>query len=124
MNDDLSSARPLIAVVAEVPLLCDAVEAVLGDIADVQGFPAHRGDTIGLLEWLRPDAVVVDSKVEADAVAPFAFQSSSPLLHISLKNRSFRLLRNGGWEEADGAGAAEELRNILVGSIYGRRGTL
>ena len=120
MKGDMTSEKLLVAVVAEVPLLREAVAAVLGDSADVQGFPAHQRDTLGLLEWLRPDAVVVDNEAEAEAVTPFASESHSPLLHISLKTRKARLLRNGGWEEANGSGAPEEIRNILIGSIYGR----
>lgn len=121
MSDRHGDQKLIVAVVAEVPLLREAVAAALGDMADVQGFPAHRGDTVGLLEWLRPDAVIVDSEAEAQVVSPFASNSQSPLLHISLKRRIFRLLRNGGWEDSDGSGTAEELRNIVLGSIYGRR---
>jgi hypothetical protein len=122
MNGETGSAdKPLVVAVCAVPLLHEALTAALEDIAEVQGFPAHRGDTIGLLRWLKPDAVVVDEEDEALAAAPFARESNSPILHISLKERKLRLLRNGDWEEAGNGGASpEEIRNILVASLFAR----
>jgi hypothetical protein len=122
MNDESgSSDKPLVVAVCAVPLLHEALTAALEDIADVQGFPAHRGDTIGLLRWLKPDAVVVDEDDEAEAAALFAHESKSPLLHISLKERRLRIMRNGDWEEAGNGGTSpEEIRNILAASLFAR----
>jgi hypothetical protein len=106
-----------------VPLLCEAVSAALDDVADVQGFRAHQGDTVGLLRSLKPDAVVVDADDEAEAAARFAHETSLPLVHFSLQERKLRVLRNGDWEDADdGETSPEEIRNILVGSLFGRKG--
>ena len=52
--------RPLVAVWCSVPLLGEAVEFAL-EFAEVRSFAPSRGDLAGLLRWLRPDAVVVDS---------------------------------------------------------------
>lgn len=122
MNEELGSApKPLVVAVCAVPLLHEALSAALEDIADVQGFPAHRGDTVGLLRGLKPDAVVVDTDDEAEAAVSFAHESNSTLLHVSLGERKLRILRNGGWEEAgDERASPEEIRNILVAALFAR----
>jgi hypothetical protein len=122
MNDEPASrARPLVVAVCAVPMLQEGLSAALEDIADVQGFPARRGDIIGLLRGLKPDAVVVDAEEEAEAAASFGHESRSPILHISLEQRKLRLLRNGAWEDAGSEGSAEEIRNILVAGMFARR---
>jgi hypothetical protein len=121
MNDEPgSSGKPLVVTLCAVPLLQEAVTAVLEDIAEVQGFPAHRGDTVGLLRGLKPDAVVVDAEDEAEAAMPFAHESKSPLVYISLAERKLRVLRNGDWEEAGSEGSPEEIRNILAAGLFAR----
>ena len=119
MNDE-PSGKPLVVAVCAVPLLQEALSAALEDIAEVQSFPAHRGDTGGLLRSLNPDAVVVDAQDEAEAAVPFAHESKSPLVHISLAERKLRVLRNGDWEEAVSEGAPEEIRNILAAGFFAR----
>lgn len=122
MNDRPgSSAKPLVVAVCAVPLLLEALTSALEDIAEVQSFPAHRGDTIGLLRGLKPDAVVVDADDEAEAAASFAYGSNSPILHISLEERKLRVLRNGDWEDAGNGGtSSEDIRNILVAGLFAR----
>ena len=122
MSDERSnSPKPLVVAVCAVPLLQEALTATLEDIAEVQSFPAHRGDTVGLLRSLKPDAVVVDAEDEAEAAASFGHESNSPVLHISLKDRKLRLLRNGDWEDAGNGGtSSEEIRNILAASLFAR----
>ncbi len=115
-----ASDKPLVVALCSVPLLEEALAAALKDIADVQGFPAHRGDTIGLLRWLKPDAVVVDAEDEAEAAASFASESNSPILHISLAERKLRILRDGAWEEAAEGASPEEIRNILAAGLFAR----
>jgi hypothetical protein len=116
--------EPLVAVLSAVPILGEALTAVLESIAEVRRFPAHRGDTAGLLQWLRPDAVVVDSDEEAEAAAGFARETGAPLVHISLASRAVRVWRDGGWEEAPtGADSSETIRNAVVGGLFGRRRT-
>jgi hypothetical protein len=116
-----SSEKPVVVAVCAVPLLLEGLTAALEDIAEVRTFPAHRGDTIGLLRGVMPDAVVVDQEDEAEAAASFAHESNSPILHISLKDRRLRILRNGGWEEAGNGGTSPEaIRNILIASLLAR----
>ena len=116
-----SPARPLVVAVCAVPLLHEALAATLEDMAEVRGFPAHRGDTLGLLRGLRPDAVVVDAEDEAEAAASFAQETRSPILHISLEERKLRILRNGDWEDAGEGGASPEgIRNILAAGLFAR----
>jgi hypothetical protein len=117
-----SNGKPLVVAVCAVPMLQEALIAALEDMAEVQSFPAHRGDTVGLLKSLKPDAVVVDAEDEAEAAAAFGRESNSPVLHISLKDRKLRILRNGDWEDAGNGGGAssEEIRNILAASLFAR----
>ena len=112
---------PLVAVICKVPLLCEALSAALDAIAEVRHFPAGRGDVAGLLRWLRPDAVVVDTEEEAADAEDFARKTGAPLVFVSLVERKVRLLRNGGWEEPqNGDASPEAIRNIIVGGTFGR----
>ena len=121
MNSDGDhSGKPLVVAVYSVPLLCEALSATLEDIAEVRGFPAGRGDTLGLLRVLRPDAIVVDAEDEAEAVSAFADESHVPILHISLKDRKLRWLKKNIWQEAEGESSPEEIRNLLVAGVYAR----
>jgi hypothetical protein len=114
----------LVAVVSSAPLVGEALAASLEHHAEVRWFPAGAGDTAGLLDSLRPDAVVVDDEDEARAATPFARTSHVPLVHICLDGRKLRLLRNGGWEESTKADISPEaIRNVVVGGLYGERGT-
>ena len=114
--------HPLVAVVSRVPIISEALAAALESIAEVRQFPAGRGDTAGLLRWLRPDAIVVDTEEEAEEAASFAKASRSPVVHISLRDQRLRVLRDGTWEEPEADGSSPEtIRNILVSGIYGRR---
>jgi hypothetical protein len=112
---------PLVAVVCKVPLLCEALVAALDSIAEVRRFPAGRGDLGGLLRWLRPDAIVVDTEEEAGEAEAFARESGSPLVHVSLADRKIRVLGEGGWEEPHhGDASPEAIRNAIVGSLLAR----
>jgi hypothetical protein len=115
-----SGGLPLVAVVCAVPLLSEALSAILDSIAEVRAFPARCGDTIGLLRSLGPDAIVVDTEEEAENAAPFARESGLALIHVLLRERRLRVLSGELWEERDNGGASPEaIRNILVGAIYG-----
>jgi hypothetical protein len=113
-----SKRQPRVAVLYSVPLLCEALLAVLDDIAEVQTFPAGRGDTLGLLRCVRPDAVVVDDVAEAEAARPWTKRHERPLVHVALRDQKVRVLQDGAWVESPGA-SAEAIRNVLAGSIYG-----
>ena len=115
----MSGPQPRVAVLYSVPLLCEALDSALEDIAEVHSFRAGR-DTIGLLRALRPDAVVVDDPDEAEEARGWANRHGLPLVHIALRERKIRILRDGAWEESPGA-SAEAVRNALAGSLYGRK---
>ena len=112
--------QPLVALLYSAPLLHEALVPTLDSIADVEAFPAGRGDVPGLLRSVKPDAIVVDDANEADQARAWAKQHQVPLVHISLHNQTIRLLRNGHWEETAGTGT-ETIRNVLAGSLYGRK---
>jgi hypothetical protein len=112
--------QPRVAVVYSVPLLCEALACAMENIAEVQAFPAHRGDTVGLLRSVQPDAVVVDDATEADGARAWAKRHKLPLVHVSLQEQKVRVLRDGDWEETTGT-SAESIRNLLAGAIYGPR---
>jgi hypothetical protein len=115
------SLQPRVALLYSVPLLCEALSFALNDIADVQSFPAGRSDTVGLLRSVRPDAVVVDDPAEAEAARVWTKRHDRPLIHVSLRDQKVRLLQDGAWVESAGT-TAECIRNVLAGSIYGRKG--
>jgi hypothetical protein len=117
------SEQPLVAVVCAIPLVYEALRDVIGEVARVQFFPASRG-TAGLLRWVQPDAVVVDDDGEAEDAATFARERDLPLVHVSLRERQVRIFNKGVWLKAtngDGGPTPETVRDILAGSLYGRR---
>ena len=111
--------EPLVAVLYSVPLLYEAISSSLDEIAEVHGFPARRGDPVGLLRALAPDAIIVDDPVEAEAVSGWAEEQDVPLVHVRLRERKLRLLRHGEWQESIGA-SADAIRNVIAGSLYAR----
>ena len=114
--------RPLVAVICRLPILGAALSDALDSVADVHSFPAQRGDTAGLLRWLEPDGVVVDTDEEAAQAAAFASAHDLPVVHVAVRDRKLRVLRGGQWEEPADAGASPEgVRNVLVGGIFKRR---
>jgi hypothetical protein len=115
--------RPLVAVWCSVPLLGEAVEFAL-EFAEVRSFASSGGDLAGLLRWLHPDAVVVDSEEGAEDAAPFAREHDTPLLHLSVRDRSLRVYRAGVWDElGNGDGLTPEaIRNVVAGALFARGG--
>jgi hypothetical protein len=118
---NVSARQPLVAVICTVPLLGEAIASALDSIADVRTFPGRRRDVVGLLSSVRPDAVVVDDPIEAAEARSWAQSQDLPLVHICLRQRKLRVLRNGEWEETLGA-SAESIRNVIAGSMYARSG--
>ena len=116
----MTARQPLVAVLYSVPLLCEALDSALENIAHVQAFPAHCGDTVGLLRAIRPDAIVVDDPDEAEYARRWAKRHDVPLVHVALREQKIRVLRDGGWEERRGT-TAEAIRNALAGALYGSR---
>jgi hypothetical protein len=112
-------ARPFVAVVCTVPLLGEAMESAL-DFAHVRSFSASGGDINGLLEWLRPDALIVDSEASAAEALAFAGEHELPVLHVSVQAHALRLFRSGAWEDVgDGSGPEPEMvRNVLAGVLF------
>ncbi len=92
----MSAQQPLVAVLYSVPLLCEALSSALDDIAEVHAFPAGRGDTVGLLRSVRPDAIVVDDPDEAESARRWARRHSVPLVRVGLREQTISVLRNGG----------------------------
>ena len=109
--------QPLVAVIYSVPLLCEAIASALDEIAEVRSFPGRRGDTVGLLRSVRPDAVVVDDPIELAQVEGWAEGEDVPLVEICRRGLKIRVLRNGEWEESPGA-SAQSIRNAIAGAIY------
>jgi hypothetical protein len=114
-----TESRPLVAVICRVPIFGEAATAAVGDVMNVRSFPPSR-DTSGLLSWLRPDGIVVDSDEEAAAAAPFAIAANVPLVQIQMSSSVLRVLRAGRWEKTETTASPEAVRNILVGGIFGK----
>ncbi len=119
MSTDGDGRRPLVAVLYSVPLLGEAISSSLRDIAEVRGFQAGRGDPVGLLRVLRPDAVVVDDAGEAEAARTWAEDGGVPLVHVRLRERKIGVLRGSEWEESIGA-SVDAIRNAVAGALYAR----
>ena len=107
----------MIAAICAVPLLCEALTAALEGIAEVESFPAGGGDPDGLLRWLRPDGLVVDTPEAAAAIEGYARATGCPLVHVQLAKQQLRVLKDGNWKKVKDA-SAESIRNVLVGCIY------
>ena len=114
----MSGMQPLVAVVSRVPLLSEGIAAALADVAEVRLFAANGG-TDGLLRSVRPDAIIVDDRAQAEDSTPFAREAGTPLFHISLRDGHFQVLGIDGWSDGDGA-SPEAIRNAVAGALYGR----
>jgi hypothetical protein len=119
------SGRPLVAVVCSVPLLAEAVSSAL-DFAEVRAFSGDQGDTAGLLRWLRPDAVVVDSDCNADEAAAFALERELPVVHISVREQTLRVFHGGDWTVVDSGEDPTPgvIRNVVAGMLFAREAGL
>jgi hypothetical protein len=115
--------RPLVAVVCVVPLLGEAMESAL-DFAEVRSFSASGGDIAGLLRWIRPDALIVDSEEDAEEAAAFARDHELPVLHVSVQKHALRLHRHGAWEiiESGEQATPTVIRNVVAGALFAREG--
>jgi hypothetical protein len=113
--------RPLIAVVCAVPLLSEAMESVL-EFAEVRAFSGRGGDVGGLLQWLRPDAVVVDDEANAEGAAAYAAEREILVVHICVRSRELRLFHRGTWNVvSNGDGPTPEIiRNVVAGTLFAR----
>ena len=90
------------------------------EFADVRTF-ASGGDVAGLLGWLRPAALIVDSDAGAEAAAVYAREHDLPLLHVSLRDSHAALVprrRVGGGVESGEGPTPEAIRNIVAGSLF------
>ena len=112
------NGRPLVAVICTAPLISEGVDAAVGDVMNVQSFPAD-GDTRGLLGVLRPDAIVVDCPEQAALAAAFAAGSDLPVVQVSLEERTLRVLQHGDWQQAEGA-SVQDVRKVMVWGIFGK----
>ena len=120
-DDATDDQRPLVAVLCATPILAEAVTAALEGMAEVRRFPAGRPDVYGLLRWLGADAVVVDRASEASEAAAYGIDFDALVVHILLPEEKLRLLRDGRWEQPGlVCASAEGIRNVLIGSLFGR----
>jgi hypothetical protein len=103
--------RPLVAVVFRVPLFVEALAAAFDGLAEVQGVRALDGALGGLLEALRPDAIVVECP------EPPALRFAAPLLHVDLEAPSVRQLVDGAWHHLDLELSGEDIRNAVLSAI-------
>ena len=115
--------RPLVAVVCAVPLLGEAVESAL-EFAEVRSFSGRGGDVAGLLQWVRPDAVVIDDDELATGAAAYAAEWEIPVVHIRVRDRALRFFHRGSWTVvSNGEGPTPEIiRNVVAGALFAREG--
>ena len=118
----MNTTPPLVAFVGRAHMLHEALADALDEIAEVRFLPAGRPDPVGLLTWLRPDAIVVDDVEERDRLEPFARATDTPLLVIGGGSGGVVLFEHGEWTALAGVTArAESLRNIVVPRLFKRR---
>ena len=94
------------------------------EFAEVRSFAESGGDVAGLLDWLQPDALIVDSSAAAEAATSYAREHDLPLIYVSLRDRTLHLFRGGEWERiSNGEGPTPEtIRNVVAGSLFARGG--
>jgi hypothetical protein len=114
------SAQPLVAFVCRAPVLSEALAASLAHVANVRTFPAGRPDPVGLVRALRPDALVVDDREEAERLAPYARSARTPLVLIAAEANELRVLGPEGWNVVSYGDGIEGIRNLLVAHLFGR----
>jgi hypothetical protein len=112
--------RPLVAVLYRVPLVCEAIVSALDPIVTARPFPAGVGDLLGLLGSVRPDAIVVDSEVDAEEISVYSRIHEVPLLQIDLRAQRLLILERGDWRSEEPA-TAESVRNAVAGALFGPR---
>jgi hypothetical protein len=116
-----TGGRPLVAVVAAVPIVGEALVEALEAIAEVRSFPSGRR-TSGLLRFVLPDAVVVDSDAEAREVEPLARELDFSVVHVGLRERYVRVFRDGSWHQysVEDGFTAESVRDIVAAGLRWR----
>jgi hypothetical protein len=95
------------------------------EFADVQTFAERGGDLDGLLRFLRPDVLIVDSHTGAEQAIAFARESDLPVLHLSVQERELRFYRGGTWTHVgNGEGPTPEaIRNVVAGALFAKEVT-
>lgn len=94
--------RPLVALLYHLPLLVEALRHALDDVADVRAFESPHSDPSSLLVALAADAVIVDSKRDADAAVAFHRETRRPALYIPFPELVLYSATAGGWELVPG----------------------
>ena len=116
----LAPGAPVVLAVTATPLLNATLEAALEGVAVLRRLPAGLSDLRDLVRHIAPDAVVVDSEESATSLATAAAEWAVPLVHVSLKTRELRVLRDSEWRAFPSAETSpNSIRNILIGEIYG-----
>jgi len=94
--------------------------STLDPIVSTRPFPSQIGDLLGLLGSVRPDAIVVDSEVDAEKISLYSRIHEVPLFHIDLRAQRLRILERGEWRNEETV-TAESVRNAVAGALFGRR---
>lgn len=116
------NGAPLVAVVSRAPIVYEALAEAFAGLASLTLLDPDRRDLVGLLASLAPDAVVVDSDEDGDRTAAIARAARSPLVQLSLHEPAVRVFIDGAWRERDDVSASPEgIRNLVVGTIFGRK---
>ena len=99
---------PLVAVLYRVPLFVEALTDAFEGFAEVQPVRIGDGDVGGLLEALRPDALIVE------ALAVPASVIDVPAVHVCLESGLVRAREDGRWAEVGVDLSPEAIRNALL----------
>jgi hypothetical protein len=107
----IDRSRPLVAVVFRIPLFVEAIVAAFDGLAEIQGVRAADERLNGLLEALRPQAVVVES-----ARVP-EFRTEAVVFQVDLESAAVRQLVEGRWRELDVELSGEDIRNAVLNAV-------
>lgn len=107
----MDRTRPLVAVVFRVPLFVEAVTAAFDGIAEVQPVRAMDGALGGLLDALRPDAIV------AEGIALPTLHWNGPMVQVDLEAQTLSRLEGGVWRPLDLELSGESIRNVVLDSM-------
>lgn len=104
-------SRPLVAVVFRIPLFVEALVGAFDGLADVQGVRAADTALNGLVDALRPEAVVVEGPRVPQ------FRTDAVVFHVHLESAAVRQLVDGRWRELDVELSGEDIRNAVLNAI-------
>jgi hypothetical protein len=106
---------PLVAVLYRVPLFVEALAAAFDGLADLRAVRRDDRDVDGLLDALKPDALIVQ-----DGDLP-GRHDEIPAVRVELEGGAVHARRDGEWTEVGVDLSPEAIRNAVLRTMLGSR---